>query len=48
MRAPVATDRCVILIRSGRDMIILASLSFPIAPDFDVFGATAIPLTGLI
>jgi hypothetical protein len=48
MGAPVAANGLAILIRSGRDTIFLASFSLPIAPDFDVFGATSIPRTGLV
>jgi hypothetical protein len=49
MRAPVAAYGFVILIRRRRpDMVVLGSLSLPIAPDFDVIGATAILLTRLV
>ncbi|WP_156928147.1 hypothetical protein [Bradyrhizobium sp. Tv2a-2] len=49
MRAPVAAYGLVILIRrSGPDVSVLASLSLPIAPNPDVFRATAIPVSGLI
>jgi len=49
MRAPVAAYGLVILIRrSGPGVIVLASFSLPVVPDFDVFGATAISLTGLV
>lgn len=49
MCAPVLADSFMILVHfSAAGLFVLTPLRLPIAPDLDVFSATAIPFTGLV